>query len=183
MIKHLQFLCYKKKITLYFIHQVVTAASFAGAAGAACQPSDNNTQRICGEFHFKQANPGFLTLITYRVTGLSPGAHGLHIHEFADYSSGCSSLGPIYNPYFTIHGNPYEIVGGLPNIIADAAGVAKGSFRAPTVQLSGDISVIGRAVMVHQLADDYTQVGLLCECSGLFFPSYFYILPHALVSI
>ena len=31
--------------------------------------------------------------ITYKIQGLTPGAHGFHIHETADFSNGCTSAG------------------------------------------------------------------------------------------
>ena len=40
-----------------------------------------------------------LTTIEYRVEGLTPGRHGFQIHETADFSNGCVSAGPVYNPY------------------------------------------------------------------------------------
>jgi len=42
--------------------------------------------------------------ITGRVTGLSPGLHGMHIHEFGDFDDGCASFGGHYNPANVNHG-------------------------------------------------------------------------------
>ena len=53
---------------------------------------------------------GTETTITYRIEGLLPGSHGFHIHEFADFSNGCVSAGPHYNPHGKTHGGPEDEV-------------------------------------------------------------------------
>ena len=95
--------------------------------------------------------------ISYRIEGLSPGAHGFHIHEKADFSNGCLSAGPHYNPFNKLHGAPSDEerhVGDLGNIIADDNGVAAGTIIDPLVKLSGPYSVVGRSFMVHADPDD-----------------------------
>lgn len=62
------------------------------------------------------------------LTGLSPGLHGLHIHEFGDLSSGCLSTGVHYNPKKQTHGapnSPSHHQGDLGNIKADQDGRAQ----------------------------------------------------------
>lgn len=44
--------------------------------------------------------------ISYHITGLTPGKHGFHIHEKADFSNGCVSAGPHFNPHNVTHGGP-----------------------------------------------------------------------------
>ena len=44
------------------------------------------------------------------MSGLVPGLHGFHIHEFADFSNGCVSAGPHYNPFGATHGGPTDEV-------------------------------------------------------------------------
>ena len=48
------------------------------------------------------------TQIEYTVHGLTPGKHGFHIHEKADFSNGCLSAGPHYNPHGKNHGAPWD---------------------------------------------------------------------------
>ena len=38
-------------------------------------------------------------LIEPDIHGLPPGEHGFHVHELADFSEGCKSAGPHYNPF------------------------------------------------------------------------------------
>lgn len=95
--------------------------------------------------------------ITYRIEGLTPGLHGFHIHEFADFSNGCLSAGPHYNPHKKLHGAPEDDerhVGDLGNIIAGDDGVAAGTIIDPLIKLTGPYSVVGRSFMVHADPDD-----------------------------
>lgn len=40
------------------------------------------------------------------IDGLTPGEHGLHVHECGDISRGCESVGDHFNPNNSIHGGP-----------------------------------------------------------------------------
>ena len=105
---------------------------FTNVAAAAASAN------VSGEISFSQASPDAATTVTFNVTGLSPGLHGFHIHEFADFSNGCVSAGPHYNPHGKTHGGPDDEIrhaGDLGNILADAAGVAAGSIEAPLIHL------------------------------------------------
>jgi len=95
--------------------------------------------------------------IEYTVRGLPPGEHGFHIHETADFSNGCQSAGPHYNPFGCRHGGPNDSehhVGDLGNIKANGVGVATGTILSKDVKLSGQYSVVGRSFMVHADRDD-----------------------------
>merc|ERR1712113_749484 len=70
--------------------------------------------------------------------GLTPGKHGFHIHEKADFSNGCNSAGPHYNPHKKTHGAPTDDerhVGDLGNIEPDGSGVAKGEITDKLIKL------------------------------------------------
>ena len=95
--------------------------------------------------------------ISWDITGAGPGKHGFHIHEKADFSNGCLSAGPHYNPHGKTHGGPGDEerhAGDLGNIVGDASGASKGSMTDHLVKLYGEFSVIGRSVMVHEDEDD-----------------------------
>lgn len=105
-------------------------------------------------------SPGTPTLIKGTITGLKPGAHGFHIHEFGDMSDGCKSMGGHYNPDNVNHGDLNEgHVGDLGNIEADEDGKADFSIKAHRVDLIGDRSVVGRGMVVHEDEDDLGKGG------------------------
>jgi len=104
--------------------------------------------------------PGTPTLVKGTITGLTPGEHGFHIHEFGDMSDGCKSMGGHYNPDGVDHGDINEgHVGDLGNITADESGTAKFTIEAKRVDLLGDRSVIGRGFVVHADKDDLGKGG------------------------
>ncbi|XP_050947742.1 superoxide dismutase [Cu-Zn], chloroplastic isoform X4 [Cucumis melo] len=97
------------------------------------------------------------TSVNVRITGLTPGPHGFHLHEFGDTTNGCISTGAHFNPNKLTHGAPEDEIrhaGDLGNIIANADGVAEATIVDNQIPLSGPNSVVGRAFVVHELADD-----------------------------
>jgi len=118
-----------------------------------------HSESVKGSILLIQA-PGTPTLIKGTITGLAPGEHGFHIHEFGDMSDGCKSMGGHYNPDGVDHGNLGDgHVGDLGNITADGSGVAKFTIRADRVDLLGDRSVVGRGIVVHSDKDDLGKGG------------------------
>lgn len=118
-----------------------------------------HSDKVKGTILFKQQANG-PTLIVGKITGLEPGEHGFHIHEFGDLSNGCESAGKHYNPDGVDHGDLEEgHVGDLGNIAADEDGVADIKIVAKRINLAGDRSVVGRAVVVHRDEDDLGQGG------------------------
>jgi Cu-Zn family superoxide dismutase len=104
--------------------------------------------------------PGTPTLIKGTITGLAPGKHGFHIHEYGDMSDGCKSMGGHYNPDGVDHGDLKKgHIGDLENITADENGIAEFSIVAPRVDLIGERSVIGRGIVVHEDEDDLGKGG------------------------
>lgn len=95
---------------------------------------------------------GEICVIKFKITGLKPGLHGFHVHEKSDFSNGCASAGPHYNPHGKNHGAPSDEdrhVGDLGNIEAGADGVAEGTIRDHLIKLDGPFSVISRSFMVR----------------------------------
>jgi Cu-Zn family superoxide dismutase len=92
------------------------------------------------------------------LQGLSPGNHGFHIHEFGDCSApDATSAGGHFNPMGSPHAGPEDAVrhaGDLGNILAGSDGKARLEWVDPVLRLSGQDSVVGRAVVVHAGEDD-----------------------------
>ena len=93
------------------------------------------------------------------ITGLSPGKHGFHIHEYGDIAESCKAAGGHFNPFNVSHGSPQDPVGkrhvaDLGNIIANEEGRAAIDIKDKLITLNGIYSVIGRAFVVHALEDD-----------------------------
>ena len=96
------------------------------------------------------------------VGGLTPGPHGLHIHEHGECTPpDFSSAGAHFNPEHRQHGhlNPEgPHLGDLSNIVADSEGSADTSFALePGMVGAGSRSLTrpgGTAVVIHAEADD-----------------------------
>ncbi|EPS68538.1 hypothetical protein M569_06237, partial [Genlisea aurea] len=106
-----------------------------------------------------------ITHVKGRISGLSPGLHGFHIHALGDTTNGCISTGPHFNPLKKDHGSPIDDerhAGDLGNILAGPDGVAEISIydsQASSIPLKGENSVLGRAVVVHADPDDLGRAG------------------------
>ncbi|XVF69028.1 hypothetical protein PTKIN_Ptkin11bG0048300 [Pterospermum kingtungense] len=102
------------------------------------------------------------TAVNVRVTGLTPGPHGFHLHEYGDTTNGCMSTGAHFNPNNMTHGAPEDEIrhaGDLGNIVANADGVAEATIVDSQIPLSGPNAVVGRAFVVHELEDDLGKGG------------------------
>lgn len=95
------------------------------------------------------------------VTGLAPGAHGIHIHARGDCSApDASSAGDHFEPADDPHGSPEDLpdshhVGDLGNIMAGENGEAEVNVTDSEIELRGTNSVIGKAIIVHAGRDDF----------------------------
>jgi Cu-Zn family superoxide dismutase len=110
---------------------------------------------VAGTVTFTQSGDG-PTKVVASFTGLAVGKHGFHIHEFGDTTNGCMSTGPHFNPNGKKHGSPTDEerhAGDLGNILA-TADACEWEMEDVQIPLSGPNSIIGRAVVVHELEDD-----------------------------
>ena len=121
---------------------------------AVLSPTANS--KVMGAVTFTQS--GDSVKVVAELSGLTPGKHGFHIHEFGDCSApDATSAGGHFNPTKHQHGAPdasdrHE--GDLGNIEADANGKAHLEVTDTMLKLSGNDSIIGHAVIVHEKADD-----------------------------
>ncbi|CAI9105849.1 OLC1v1004866C2 [Oldenlandia corymbosa var. corymbosa] len=113
---------------------------------------------IKGSLHFRKNSMGEKTQINGRLLGLSPGTHGLSIYS----TPSCESVKAHFNPLNKDHGAPCDEnhhAGHLGNIVASPDGIARVSIDAKTIQLKGDNSVLGMAIVVHADEDDLGRGG------------------------
>lgn len=102
--------------------------------------------------------------VEVKLTGLSPGDHGFHIHMNGDCSAADgSSAGGHFNPTGAEHGAPDSAahhVGDLGNITANDDGevdttlTLRGALIATEPTSPNDRSILGRAIIVHSGPDD-----------------------------
>lgn len=127
-----------------------------GSPEAVCQISGLDNSQIKGKATFTQEADD--VLVEVELDGLSPGKHGIHIHEHGDCGgvSGASAGG-----HFDVlkhnHGAAGMVdshEGDLGNIVADSKGHARLSLADKWLRLSGDQSILGRSIVVHAGEDD-----------------------------
>jgi superoxide dismutase, Cu-Zn family len=122
---------------------------------AVLHPTAGN--KVAGTVTFTEEADG--VRIQANLTGLTPGTHGFHVHEFGDCSAAdLASAGAHFNPTNGPHAGPDAAKrheGDMGNVEADASGNAKLDYVDHHISLTNDKdSVIGRSVVVHAKADD-----------------------------
>ncbi len=148
----------------------------SASAGVGAPPTAPGSQRakatlqsksgssVSGTVRFETRGDG--VHVVADVAGLSPGSHGFHVHEIGDCSSpdGTSAgdhfagagvvAGHKLGPTHGLPDAPARHAGDLGNLDAAADGNAHLERGDDVVMLSGERSVIGRAVIVHASRDD-----------------------------
>lgn len=106
-----------------------------------------------------QSHPNGGVVISTTVDGLTPGAHGYHIHEAPNCNSldGTSAKGH-FNPHGHPHAGPYDQqkhVGDLGNLTADESGHAEDSIHIDNINLLIEPSLGARSFIIHEKPDDF----------------------------
>jgi superoxide dismutase, Cu-Zn family len=134
------------------------AAKPATSAAIAKIEAKSGSQ-VAGEAAFS-ARGGKVTM-TVKLTGLAPGTHAIHLHEKGDCSDPeAKAAGPHWNPSSEAHGQWGHGAfhhGDIGNLEADAKGEATLTVTTDLWTIGGPAAsdVIGRAVVVHEKADDF----------------------------
>ena len=128
-------------------------------ATAELQPASGSS--VKGTVHFEQHKHGMVK-VSGKIRGLAPESeHGFHIHEKGDCSSADgSSAGGHFNPGNAghgKHGRGTRHAGDLPNLRANAEGVATLEYETDQISLNGDANITELAVVVHADPDDFTS--------------------------
>lgn len=102
-------------------------------------------------------------LLSVRLKGLPPGAHGFHIHEVGKCEGDFAGAGAIYNPLGAKHGFLNEegpMAGDLSNLIAGPSGDVEAEVLSPFVTLNkaAEESLFdanGSSIVIFEKADDH----------------------------
>ena len=124
-------------------------------AVAKLQPTAGH-EDASGMVTFTQEEDG--VRIEAEISGLEPGMHGFHVHEFGDLTAeDGSSLGGHFNPTGEPHAGPEAAErhdGDLGNIEVGDDGTGSYSRVDSHLSLTGENSIIGRGFVVHAGQDD-----------------------------
>ena len=112
---------------------------------------------VRGNLKIYQFNNGLF--ISGKLVGLTPGAHGFHVHVNGSTDLNCTLTGPHFNPDNVTHGAPnfgVRHAGDLGNIYASSNGLAKIEIftKQMTLDPRSKYYIMGRSFVVHSLADD-----------------------------
>jgi Cu-Zn family superoxide dismutase len=105
-------------------------------------------------------------IFTPKLTDLTPGLHGFHVHQNPDCAAGMKdgkqvpglAAGGHYDPAGTGKHEGYEgmgHLGDLPVLTVGADGTATTAVVAPRLKLS---DVKGRSIMIHAGGDNYSDL-------------------------
>jgi Cu-Zn family superoxide dismutase len=98
---------------------------------------------------------GTRTNISVQAEGLSPGVHGIHLHEVGRCDGpGFQTAGGHWNPHSRLHGrdNPQGAhLGDLPNLDVGADGRGSAEFTIEGSLADAD----GTSLVIHAKPDDY----------------------------
>ncbi|MBA2127431.1 superoxide dismutase family protein [Hyphomicrobium methylovorum] len=142
----------------------VTALIAAAPTVAFAQSADvvgPNMAKI-GKIEAKEGPHGLVLVLNLDKGALTPGAHGIHIHEHGDCSDeGFKNSKSHINPSKTEHGflNPKgPHPSDLPNVWAHEDGSVLAEMFVPGLSLTGENAIYdedGSAVVIHASADDH----------------------------
>ena len=128
-------------------------------AVAIIHGAGDNKDKIKGTASFVPESEGIKIVVD--VTGLTPGKHGIHVHQKPDLSApDLSSAGPHFNPGGASHhhGGPDDAnhhAGDLGNIEADDSGHGHLELMSKDLSIEDPkTGVIGHSIIIHAKPDD-----------------------------
>ena len=126
---------------------------------AVCVLVPTAGSEVSGSVRFSQEEAGIR--VHAELSGLSPGLHGFHVHEFGDLSKpDGTACGGHFNPHGVEHGEAEartRHAGDLGNIEADENGHAVYDRLDAEISFHDAASILGRGLIVHAQADDFGQ--------------------------
>ena len=150
------------KAGLMFVAAAMLCASARAATGLAKIKGTAEGSPIEGTVTFTDTKQGLK--VTAHLSGVPANEHGFHIHEFGSCDDAGKAAGGHYNPLHSNHGDAVKNgikkahAGDMGNITAAGDGKAVLEVVLPKVTLTGGkYDVAGRAVVLHEKADDFGQ--------------------------
>ncbi len=117
---------------------------------------------VAGDVLFEDTAGGLK--VSAKVSGLAPGDHGFHIHQYGVCTDSGKAAGGHYNPEGAPHGLltkdgvQHAHAGDLGNILIAADGTGNIESLIPGLTLlTGSHAVAGRSVIIHENKDDFSQ--------------------------
>lgn len=137
-----------------------------GVARAQAHADIANAQgTTIGHATFRTSGDG--VRVSVKVTQLTPGEHGIHIHNVGKCEAPAfTTAGGHFNPTSAHHGahntqDPHPHVGDLPNLTVDAGGKGSLTFLIPGATLGDGANSLfhdgGTSLVIHAKADDLSS--------------------------
>lgn len=147
---------------------IVGIVCFIGVQSAAAENATaviagtEDGSPVTGTATFTDSPEGLRVVI--RISGVSPGQHGLHIHQYGRCDDEGKAAGGHYNPEGVKHGLlptdgfTQAHAGDFGNIDIRGDGVGTLELTIPALRVSGGkYTVGGRSVVLHEQIDDFGQ--------------------------
>jgi Cu-Zn family superoxide dismutase len=130
-------------------------AGTVSKAEAQLIPTKKGEGKVKGTIYFTKSGRGMRVHGT--ISGLEPGEHGFHVHEFGVWSEDGMASGAHFNPTGAAHAGhdtSKRHVGDLGNVQADSSGKAVIDLEDDQISFEGPNCILGRGLVVHEKADD-----------------------------
>lgn len=134
----------------------------AADMGVALIEGTSAGSALRGQVDFEDTEDGLR--VTASLSGVAPGQHGFHIHEFGSCADGGKAAGGHFNPDGNPHGDLLTDglgkahAGDLGNVEIDEDGTGTLALVLPDISLRENVySVVGRAIIMHADPDDFGQ--------------------------
>jgi superoxide dismutase, Cu-Zn family len=146
---------------------LAAGAALVGATAAAAPPdapkasatiASKSGSKVTGKATFTELPSGGVKIEVW-IENATPGTHGLHLHEKGDCSAAdAASAGGHFNP----SGNPHAGPADPKHHNGDLGNIEIGADGKGHLEITGDLltvkagpnSVVGKAVVFHEKADD-----------------------------
>jgi superoxide dismutase, Cu-Zn family len=118
-------------------------------------PTTKTESKVKGTIWFTKTEKG--VHVHGEITGLTPGEHGFHVHEFGVWNEDGMASGGHFNPTgapHASHDSTKRHVGDMGNVKADESGKAVVDLDDDEMSFEGPTSILGRGLVVHDKADD-----------------------------